>query len=54
MKKSFLSSRVAYYVGFSLFYCLMYLMASFELACMCALGTIVGEQAYLQKTKSEE
>jgi len=43
-----LKSRVVYYVGFSLMYIVFSKVVGFEYAVLLCMGTIIGEQAYLQ------
>jgi len=49
--KSFLTSRVTYYVGFSLMYLFLNKIWGFETTVLIGLGAIIGEQAYLKIDK---
>jgi len=51
MLKELLKSRVAHYVGFSLWYVIFYKLLGFELTTILCLATIIGEQSFLQKNK---
>ena len=51
MMKEILNSRVVYYVGFTLLYTLSSKFIGFETVVIICLGTIIGEQSYLERKK---